>query len=299
MRPFSASSRSNKFRIIYGVTALKNIRKSFDKYKFEKERELYHRLQHKIDVEYKKSKTNIDFRNKDRKLNIAIEVAKQNKKLIIMNNKIKNIEKFRAHSNLYQKECEKREEKINNYKKNYIKKEKKCDKIRANELNKRFPRDKGYPKDFIIQRLIDVEQKRLLKHKMLETELSIKEKKIKLSRDKKAKHYETKKIELENNLKLRNQRINHILTEQNKQREEIWKKIEKRNKDIDRLLFEKEKINEQKRNISDYYTNKYEIYSDKIDNILYKKDFDNNVIKQIHMMSSTDHALAGLGQNLK
>ena len=134
---------------------------------------------------------------------------------------------------------------------------------------------------------------------MLETELSIKEKKIKLSRDKKAKHYETKKIELENNLKLRNQRINHILTEQNKQREEIWKKIEKRNKDIDRLLFEKEKINEQKRNISDYYTNKYEIYSDKIDNILYKKDFDNNVIKQIHMMSSTDHALAGLGQNLK
>ena len=44
------------------------------------------------------------------------------------------------------------------------------------------------------------------------------------------------KIELENNLKLRNQRINHILTEQSKQREEIWKKIEKRNKDIDRLL---------------------------------------------------------------
>ena len=79
----------------------------------------------------------------------------------------------------------------------------------------------------------------------------------------------------------------------------MMKKIEKRNKDIDRLLFEKEKINEQKRNISDYYTNKYEIYSDKIDNILYKKDFDNNVIKQIHMMSSTDHALAGLGQNLK
>ena len=91
----------------------------------------------------------------------------------------------------------------------------------------------------------------------------------------------------------------NFLTEQSKQREEIWKKIEKRNKDIDRLLFEKEKINEQKRNISDYYTNKYEIYSDKIDNILYKKDFDNNVIKQIHMMSSTDHALAGLGQNLK
>ena len=113
-----------------------------------------------------------------------------------MNNKIKNIEKFRAHSNLYQKECEKREEKINNYKKNYIKKEKKCDKIRANELNKRFPRDKGYPKDFIIQRLIDVEQKRLLKHKMLETELSIKEKKIKLSRDKKSNITECFNIEI-------------------------------------------------------------------------------------------------------
>ena len=41
---------------------------------------------------------------------------------------------------------------------------------------------------------------------------------------------------------------------------------------------EKEKINEEKRNIIDYYNNKYQLYSGRIDDILYKKDLDKEAI---------------------
>ena len=61
---------------------------------------------------------------------------------------------------------------------------------------------------------------------------------------------------------------------------------------------EKEKINEEKRNIIDFYNNKYQLYSGRIDDILYKKDLDKEAINQIQLMSSEDPTLSGLAQNL-
>ena len=68
MRPFSASSSSSRKKITFGSTALQNIRKSFDKFKFQKEQELFSRLQHRIDTEYIKSKAHKDFYKRDTRL---------------------------------------------------------------------------------------------------------------------------------------------------------------------------------------------------------------------------------------
>ena len=74
--------------------------------------------------------------------------------------------------------------------------------------------------------------------------------------------------------------------------------MDKKNKDIEIFLLTKEQINEQKRNIIDDHTNKYHMYSDRIDHILFQKDMDKKAINQIQFMSSSEPALAGLGQNL-
>ena len=74
--------------------------------------------------------------------------------------------------------------------------------------------------------------------------------------------------------------------------------MDKKNRDIEIFISEKEKINDQKRNIIDIYNNKYHMYSDRIDNILFKKDLNQGSINQIQFMSSNEPALAGLGQNL-
>ena len=114
----------------------------------------------------------------------------------------------------------------------------------------------------------------------------------------KDKNNEKRRMELDNILKIRSYRIIRLNSEETKQREELRKEIEKRNIEIDKFIYEKEKINEQKRNIYDFYDKKYEKYSDRIDNILYKKDLDKDAINQIKLMSCEESALIGLGQNL-
>ena len=297
IRSFSGNNRNRK-KIVYGKTALKNARKSFDKFIMDKERELFSRLQHRIDTEYIKSKTKEDFYKRDTKLNAAYEFVKENKRYIRLENQVKNIEKFRNHSYLYNIENKKRKEKIRRYQKEYKIKENKIKITRERELNKRIERFKDYPQDIIIKRLNDMERKRNIKNKQLKLKLMIKDEYLNRLKEEKERNCKQKREEFENILKIKSYQIKILFTEQSKQREKIRKEINKRNKDINIFLNEKEKINEEKRNIIDYYNNKYQAYSGRIDDILYKKDLDKEAINQIQLMSSEDPSLSGLAQNL-
>lgn len=297
IRSFSGNNRNRK-KIVYGKTALKNARKSFDKFIIDKERELFSRLQHRIDTEYIKSKTKEDFYKRDTKLNAAYEFVKENKRYIRLENQVKNIEKFRNHSYLYNIENKKRKEKIRRYQNEYKIKENKIKITRERELNKRIERFKDYPQDIIIKRLNDMERKRNIKHKQLKLKLMIKDEYLNRLKEEKERNCIQKREEFENILKIKSYQIKILFTEQSKQREKIRKEINKRNKDINIFLNEKEKINEEKRNIIDYYNNKYQLYSGRIDDILYKKDLDKDAINKIQIMSSEDPSLAGLAQNL-
>ena len=73
--------------------------------------------------------------------------------------------------------------------------------------------------------------------------------------------------------------------------------LKKKNDDINNFLFSKELIKEQKININDNYSIKYQKYKNRIDNILYKKSLDEEVLNRIKFMTSFDPALSGLGQN--
>lgn len=293
------STRTNRNKIVFGSTALLNIRKSFEKFKFQKEQELFSRLQHRIDTERLKSKTQIDFNKRDIRLNSAIQMVKERKRLIILDNQIKNYEKFQNHNFLYQFENKKRSEKIEKYKRDYKKKEKKEKINREKELNKRYHTDKDYSNDIIVRRLRDIQYRREKKQKQIEYKLEHKNIILKEYRDKIEKKKEKKRKESELILQLKNFRISQLYTEHIKKREKMRKEIEKRNNDIDRFLNEKEKINENRRNIIDFYTNKYHMYSSQIDNILYKKNLDNKAISQINMMANNDPDLTGLTQNVQ
>ena len=61
---------------------------------------------------------------------------------------------------------------------------------------------------------------------------------------------------------------------------------------------EKKKLMKKKGINIDFYNNKYQLYSGRIDDILYKKDLDKEAINQIQLMSSEDPTLSGLAQNL-
>ena len=292
-----SSVRSRK-KIVFGSTALLNMRKSFEKFKFQKEQELFSRLQHRIDTEHIKSKTHFAFYKRNIRLNSAIQMVKERKRLIILDNKIKNYEKVQNHNYLYQSENKKRYEKIEKYKRDYKNKEKKEKINREKELNKRYHTEKSYPYDTIIQRLREIQYNREKKQKQIENKLELKNFVLKNFKYKIQKKNEEKKKELELNLQLRNFKINQLNTENFEKREKMRKEIEKRNNDIDRFLNEKEKIKEHKRNIIDYYANKYHMYSNRIDNILYKKDLDNKAISEINMMANHDPSLIGLTQNM-
>ena len=300
MNRISASAKYNGNRnyINFGKTALKIARKSFDRFKLEKDRELFSRLQYRINTEYIKSKKNNDFHKRDLKLNTAYQFVKEQQKLIRLDNQIKNYEKFQNHSYLFYNENQKRADKINRYKQKYKEREKKSKLIVAKELNKKIQNQNGYPQDIIFKRLDDIKQQSALKNKELRKKLSKKDEHLNKYKEDKVQQLEVKRKESEKILEIRNYRINQLFNEQSQQREKARKKIENRNKDINMFLFLKEKINEQKRNIIDNYSKKYHMYSGRINDILYKKDLDQVAINQIQFMSSDEPVLAGLGQNL-
>ena len=301
MRPFSSDitlkKKEKRRKIDYGKTALKKARKSLEEWKFKKDSELFSSLQHRISTEFLKFKTSNSFYKKDSRINHIVELLKEKRKLARMDSQIKQFEKFQNHSYLLTIQNQIQRDKINQYIKNYRKKEIKSKFIREKELAKRMEKENEYPKDEVLKRLDDIKlNEKLLKAK-LRLKLHNKELYLNKFKEEGEKKCQIRKINLENLIKERNYRINLLRYDEEKSREEKRKELEKKNDDINNFLFSKELIKEQKININDNYSIKYQKYKNRIDNILYKKSLDEEVLNRIKFITSFDPALFGLGQN--
>ena len=300
MRASSAKPLRNQKqkKIYFGRTALNNARKSFDEWKKYKDFELFSRLQHRIKTEFIKSKANDNFYKNDIRLNTAKKAVEEQKKLALLEAQLKNYEKFRNHSYLFGIQNEIKKMKINNYSNNYKKKEKKEKIIREIELEKKMKRDSEYPIDLILKRKDEIKKEDKEKNQKMRKRLKIKDLYLIKFKEKKDLKHKQKIIQFERILEGRKYRINQIITENNKSREELRKKRLKREEDINEFLSQKELINKEIRNINDDYNNRYHSYTGKIDHILYKRDLNKEALNQIKIMASFDPAISGLGQNL-
>ena len=280
-----------------GKTALKRARKSLEEWKNRKDSELFSSLQHRISCEFIKYRTFNNFYKKNLRLNCSINLIREKRKLARMEAKIKNIERFNSHNNLYTLQNKLKADKIIKYERDYRKKEEINKRIREKELAKRRKNEKEYPKEFILMRLDEMKDRENKKNKKLRLKLNKKDLYLNKLKAKKHEICEQRKINLENILKERSYRVYEIFDEQNKLREKKRKEITKRYEEIDKFLYEKELINEQRKNINTHYTNRYQNYLHRIDNILYKKYLDKNALNEIKYMIDTDPVLIGLEEN--
>ena len=280
-----------------GKTALKRARKSLEEWKNRKDSELFSSLQHRISCEFIKYRTFNNFYKKNLRLNCSINLIREKRKLARMEAKIKNIERFNSHNNLYTLQNKLKADKIIKYERDYRRKEEINKRIREKELAKRRKNEKEYPKEFILMRLDEMKDRENKKNKKLKLKLNKKDLYLNKLKAKKHEICEQRKINLENILKERSYRVYEIFDEQNKLREKKRKEITKRYEEIDKFLYEKELINEQRKNINTHYTNRYQNYLHRIDNILYKKYLDKNALNEIKYMIDTDPVLIGLEEN--
>ena len=280
-----------------GKTALKRARKSLEEWKNRKDSELFSSLQHRISCEFIKYRTFNNFYKKNLRINCSINLIREKRKLARMEAKIKNIERFNSHNNLYTLQNKLKADKIIKYERDYRKKEEINKRIREKELAKRRKNEKEYPKEFILMRLDEMKDRENKKNKKLRLKLNKKDLYLNKLKAKKHEICEQRKINLENILKERSYRVYEIFDEQNKLREKKRKEITKRYEEIDKFLYEKELINEQRKNINTHYTNRYQNYLHRIDNILYKKYLDKNALNEIKYMIDTDPVLIGLEEN--
>ena len=280
-----------------GKTALKRARKSLEEWKNRKDSELFSSLQHRISCEFIKYRTFNNFYKKNLRINCSINLIREKRKLARMEAKIKNIERFNSHNNLYTLQNKLKADKIIKYERDYRKKEEINKRIREKELAKRRKNEKEYPKEFILMRLDEMKNRENKKIKKLRLKLNKKDLYLNKLKAKKHEICEQRKINLENILKERSYRVYEIFDEQNKLREKKRKEITKRYEEIDKFLYEKELINEQRKNINTHYTNRYQNYLHRIDNILYKKYLDKNALNEIKYMIDTDPVLIGLEEN--
>ena len=280
-----------------GKTALKRARKSLEEWKNRKDSELFSSLQHRISCEFIKYRTFNNFYKKNLRINCSINLIREKRKLARMEAKIKNIERFNSHNNLYTLQNKLKADKIIKYERDYRKKEEINKRIREKELAKRRKNEKEYPKEFILMRLDEMKDRENKKNKKLRLKLNKKDLYLNKLKAKKHEICEQRKINLENILKERSYRVYEIFDEQNKLREKKRKEITKRYEEIDKFLYEKELINERRKNINTHYTNRYQNYLHRIDNILYKKYLDKNALNEIKYMIDTDPVLIGLEEN--
>ena len=280
-----------------GKTALKRARKSLEEWKNRKDSELLSSLQHRISCEFIKYRTFNNFYKKNLRINCSINLIREKRKLARMEAKIKNIERFNSHNNLYTLQNKLKADKIIKYERDYRRKEEINKRIREKELAKRRKNEKEYPKEFILMRLDEMKDRENKKNKKLRLKLNKKDLYLNKLKVKKHEICEQRKINLENILKERSYRVYEIFDEQNKLREKKRKEITKRYEEIDKFLYEKELINEQRKNINTHYTNRYQNYLHRIDNILYKKYLDKNALNEIKYMIDTDPVLIGLEEN--
>ena len=280
-----------------GKTALKRARKSLEEWKNRKDSELFSSLQHRISCEFIKYRTFNNFYKKNLRINCSINLIREKRKLARMEAKIKNIERFNSHNNLYTLQNKLKADKIIKYERDYRRKEEINKRIREKEIAKRRKNEKEYPKEFILMRLDEMKDRENKKNKKLRLKLNKKDLYLNKLKAKKHEICEQRKINLENILKERSYRVYEIFDEQNKLREKKRKEITKRYEEIDKFLYEKELINEQRKNINTHYTNRYQNYLHRINNILYKKYLDKNALNEIKYMIDTDPVLIGLEEN--
>ena len=268
-----------------------------EEWKFKKDSELFSSLQHRISNEFVKFKTSNNFYQKDSRINHAVELQKEKRRLTGIEAKMKNYEKVQNHSVLYSIQNEMKKEKIVQYEINYNKKEQKSKLIRENELIKRMQNRNNYPKEEILRNLDDIKEKEKMLNKKLRLKLKNKDLYLIKFKEEEEKKCKIRKINLENLIKERKYRINQLLYEQDKVREIKRKEIEKRNDQINNYIFAKELINEQRININDNYSNKYQTYKSRIDDLVNKNLFDLDALNKIKFMTSFDPTLPGPGQN--
>ena len=297
MSSLSYNKKEKKNINNYGKTALKRARNSLEKWKNRKDSELFSSLQHRISCEFNKYRTYNNFYKKNLRINCNIDLIREQKKLARMETKMKNIERFNNHHNLYTLQNKLKVDKIIEYEREYRKKQEINRRIREKELTKRIRNEKEYPKEFILMKLNEMKEKENKKNKKLRLKLNKKELYLNKLKAKNHEICEQRKINLDNILKEKSYRVNEILDEQNKLREKKRKEISKRYEEIDNFLYEKELINEQRKNINTHYTNRYHNYLNRIDNILYKKYLDKNSLNKIKFMINTDPVLFGLEEN--
>ena len=285
--------------INYGKTALQRARRALEEWKNRKDLELFSSVQHRISSEFVKYKTYNNFYKKNLRINYSIDLIKEQKRLSRMETKIKNKERFINHNNLYTIKTIEKIGKINKYINDYRKKEKISKLIREKVLEKRKRKrnDKEYPKDIILKRLDDLNNKEKIKNRKLRLKLNKKDLYLIELKKKQNEICEQRRLDLDNMLKEKSFRVYGLIEEQNKLREKKRLEIEKRYEEIDKFLYERELINEQRMNINNHYTNKYHHYLNRIDDILFKKNLDRNAINKIKNMVSTDPVLIGLEQN--
>ena len=130
-----------------GKTALKRARKSLEEWKNRKDSELFSSLQHRISCEFIKYRTFNNFYKKNLRINCSINLIREKRKLARMEAKIKNIERFNSHNNLYTLQNKLKADKIIKYEKDYRRKEEINKRIREKELAKRRKNEKEYPKE--------------------------------------------------------------------------------------------------------------------------------------------------------
>ena len=302
MRPFSADSKiknkEKKRKIFdYGKTALKKARKSFEKWKYLKDSELFSSLQHRISVEFVKFKTSNDFYQKDSRINYIVDLIKEHRKLKRIDCQIKYEEKFQNHYNLYTIQNKLKRDKIIQYINNYRKKELSSKIIKQNELVKRIHKEKQIPKDLILQRLDEIKQEEILSNKKLKNKLERKDLYLKHFKKAKDKICEMRKLEHENIFNEKQFLIKGFNYEQEEKLEQKRKEIAKKYEDIDNFLYEKELINEH-RKTNDNYSIKYQKNLSRINDILSSKNSEKETINQIKLITSFDPCLSGLRRNL-
>ena len=190
-----------------GKTALKRARKSLEEWKNRNDSELFSSLQHRISCEFIKYRTFNNFYKKNLRINCSINLIREKRKLARMEAKIKNIERFNSHNNLYTLHNKLKADKIIKYERDYRKKEEINKRIREKELAKRRKNEKEYPKEFILMRLDEMKDRENKKNKKLRLKLNKKDLYLNKLKSKKHEICEQRKINLENILKERSYRV--------------------------------------------------------------------------------------------
>lgn len=94
-------------------------------------------------------------------------------------------------------------------------------------------------------------------------------------------------------------RINQMKINDNLKREKKRREILKKHQQIDKFLKNMNSVSEEKRFVNDKFFNRFNSYSDKITNLLYKRPMDRTTLNNVQDIVSDNPNLAGVVQQVK